>query len=100
MTAIVGVRDRETNKVGANMVWNTDKATLQGFVADHVAGRRDRLHRRCPRLQGNAFQPRSRHTLAFRVRERRRAYQQNRVPVVYDEACPQGNDPQVVTEAS
>ena len=34
--AIVGVKDRETNKVSAQVVRNTDKASLQGFIKDNV----------------------------------------------------------------
>ena len=36
-TAVVGARDRDTNKVTARVVKSTDKATLQGFVAEHAA---------------------------------------------------------------
>ena len=35
-TAVVGVKDRETGKVVAMPVANTDKDTLQGFVHDNV----------------------------------------------------------------
>ncbi len=34
MTAVVGAKCRESNKVEARVVRSTDKATLQGFVAD------------------------------------------------------------------
>ncbi len=37
-TAVVGIKDRETNQVRAAAVENTDKATLQGFVVRHVTG--------------------------------------------------------------
>ncbi len=36
-TAVVGARDRATNKVAAKVVTSTDKGTLQGFVKDHAA---------------------------------------------------------------
>lgn len=36
-TAVVGAKDRETNKVAAKVVASTDKETLQGFVKDHAA---------------------------------------------------------------
>ena len=36
-TAVVGVKDRETNKVSTEVVQCTDKATLQGVVTDHTA---------------------------------------------------------------
>lgn len=36
-TAVAGVRDRATNQVHAEVVPATDKATLQGFIRDHVA---------------------------------------------------------------
>ena len=36
MTAVVGAKDRATNQVSAKVVQDTDKATLQGFVADNA----------------------------------------------------------------
>ncbi len=36
-TAVVGAKDRATKRVRAKVVQNTDKATLQGFVADTAA---------------------------------------------------------------
>ena len=36
-TAVVGVKDRETNRVRAKVVERTDKATLQRFVRAHAA---------------------------------------------------------------
>ena len=36
-TIVAGAKDRETNRITARPVDNTDKATLQGFVADHAA---------------------------------------------------------------
>ena len=36
-TAVVGAKDRATNKVAAKVVRSTDKETLQGFVRDHAA---------------------------------------------------------------
>ena len=35
--AVVGAKDRKTNKVKAKVVENTDAKTLQKFVADHAA---------------------------------------------------------------
>jgi len=35
-TAIVGVKDRDSNRVAAKVVRSTDAATLQGFVAKHA----------------------------------------------------------------
>ena len=35
-TAVVGVKDRETNEVRAEVVRRTDGATLQGFVREHT----------------------------------------------------------------
>ena len=37
MTAVVGAKDRESNRVSALVVQSIDKATLQAFVADHAA---------------------------------------------------------------
>ena len=36
-TAIVGIKDRASNKVRARVIEHTDAATLQGFVAEHAA---------------------------------------------------------------
>ena len=36
-TAVVGAKDRASNKVSAKVVRSTNKATLQGFVADNAA---------------------------------------------------------------
>ena len=36
-TAVVGIKDRETNRVSATVVESTDSATLQGFVRGQVA---------------------------------------------------------------
>ena len=36
-TAVAGAKDRATNRITATVVVDTDKATLQGFVADHAA---------------------------------------------------------------
>ena len=35
---VVGAKDRETSRVSATVVGNTDAKTLQGFVGDHAAG--------------------------------------------------------------
>ncbi|MCY4593228.1 MAG: IS1595 family transposase [Bryobacterales bacterium] len=35
-TAVVGLKDRSSNKVSAKVVQSTDKATLQGFVTDRT----------------------------------------------------------------
>ena len=35
-TAVVGVKDRESNQVSASVVKGTDRETLQGFVKDHA----------------------------------------------------------------
>ena len=36
-TAVVGMKDRATNQVVAQVIERTDKATLQGFVDDHAS---------------------------------------------------------------
>ena len=37
MTAVVGIKDRESNQVSAKVVEHTDAETLQGFVKQHTA---------------------------------------------------------------
>ena len=44
-TAVIGMKDRETNKVTAMSVQSTDKSTLQGFVLGQVAPGTQNLHR-------------------------------------------------------
>ena len=36
-TAVVGIKDRESNQVVAKVVKTTDKESLQGFIGDHVS---------------------------------------------------------------
>ncbi len=36
-TILVGIKDRETNAISAGIIGNTDRATLQGFVAPQIA---------------------------------------------------------------
>lgn len=36
-TAVIGAKDRKTNRVTARVIEHTDAPTLQGFVADHAA---------------------------------------------------------------
>ena len=36
MVAVVGAKDRATNKVNARVIESTDKATLQDFVAENA----------------------------------------------------------------
>ena len=36
MTAVIGAKDRDTNQVAAMVLRSTDKATVQGFVAQHA----------------------------------------------------------------
>lgn len=43
-TAVVGMKDRETGKVTAAVVGDTNKATLQGFVADNTDPAADVYH--------------------------------------------------------
>ena len=38
-TVVVGAKDRKTNAITAAVIKNTDKATLQGFIAAHVRDR-------------------------------------------------------------
>ena len=38
-TAVIGAKNRETNRVSAEVIDNTDQLTLQGFVAEHAERR-------------------------------------------------------------
>ena len=54
-TAVAGARDRKTGKVSAKVVANTDKATLQGFVADNAAPEAEVYHDDAAAYQGLPF---------------------------------------------
>lgn len=55
-TAVMGMKDRATNRIAARVVVETDKARLQGFVKEH-GGRREGRHGRVAQL-GGASEPR------------------------------------------
>ena len=57
---VVGTKDRETNRVAARVVENTDGPTLKGFHRRARGPRRDGLHGRGERLSGDALRSRSR----------------------------------------
>ena len=46
-TAVVGIKDRDTNKVAAQVVEHTDAKTLHGFIAAPHRSRRQGVLRRC-----------------------------------------------------
>lgn len=49
-TAVLGMKDMETNEITASVVGDTTASTLQGFVADHADRRGKGLHGWCNRL--------------------------------------------------
>ena len=55
--AIVGVKDRATNRVVARSMQATDKPTLQGFVAEHAAPSAKVFTDDATRLRGAALRP-------------------------------------------
>ena len=58
-TAVVGAKDRASNRVAARPVSSTDKLTLQRFVSEHSACGATVLYGRTCFLRGNAVHPRS-----------------------------------------
>ena len=84
-TAVVGVKDRASNKVVARPVADTSAATLVPMVADCHTARSGCLHRRAPLLQAARvarLRPRRGCPQHPRVRPRRRTHQRYRVAVV------------------
>ena len=53
-TAVVGVKDRESGEVRAEVIANTDGEILKGFVREHVDAGRHALHGRGCGIQGHA----------------------------------------------
>ena len=58
--AVVGAKDRKTNKVKAKVVDSTDRQNPTEVCRRECRRWRDRLHGRRSRLQGHAFRPRER----------------------------------------
>ena len=56
-TAVVGMKDRKSNQVSAQVVEKTDARTLQGFVIRERRARCHGLHRRCHGLRQPSLPP-------------------------------------------
>ena len=69
-TAVVGAKDRATNRVSAAVVKNVDQPTLQGFVAAERRAWRKSVHRRPRRLRRPAESRNGPPLASSRVRQR------------------------------
>ena len=74
---VAGIKERETGRVSAAVVPNTESSTLQGFVTDRGERRGHDLHRRTRGLSRTP-EPRDRQAQRGPVRERPSAYQRHR----------------------
>ena len=72
-TAVVGAKDRATNRVSATVVKNVDQPTLQGFVVANVEDGAKVVYRR-PRRIRRAAEPRDGPPLREGVRQRHGAH--------------------------
>ena len=68
--AVVGAKDRASNRVAAKVVESTDKPTLQGFVAEHTAPGATVYTDEAPAYEGLPFEHESvKHSVAEYVRD-------------------------------
>ena len=98
-TAVVGMKDRDTNQVAARVVDSTDKATLQGFVHEHA-----QTGAKVYTDDTSAYRSLDNHETvkhsAGRVRQRHGPYQRRGELLEHVEARPQGYVPPALREAS
>jgi len=101
-TTVIGVKDRDSGEVRAEVIENTDGETLKGFVREHVESPgRHPLHGRGESLQGDArVRSRGGQSQRRRVRRRDGAHQRDRELLEHVEAGAQGHVPQDQPEAS
>ena len=68
-TAVIGAKDRKTNKVIARVIERTDTPTLQGFVTEHAEDDATIYSDEAKSLRRSSFQPRNcLHSLSEYVR--------------------------------
>ena len=97
--AIVGAKDRASNRVAAKVVASTDKPTLQGFVVEHTAPGATVYADEASAYEGTPFEHESvKHSVAEYVRDMA-AHQRRRILLVDAQARSQGYVPQDVSEA-
>ena len=100
-TAVIGVKDRESGEVRAEVIENTDGPTLQGLRPRACRAGRDPLYGRGEGVQGDArVRSRGGQSQRRRVRRRNGAHQRHRELLVDAEAGAQGHLPQDQPEAS
>ena len=97
--AIVGAKDRASNRVVAKVVTSTDKPTLQGFVVEHTAPGATVYSDEASGLRRNPLRARERQAQRRRVRSRHGAHQRRRILLEHAQARSQGHLPQDVSEA-
>ena len=93
-TAVVGAKDRATNRVAAEVVRSTDSETLQGFVKDHADADATVYTDDASRLRFAALQARDGQALRDRIRPGQGSHERSRILLVNAEASPQRDVPQ------
>ena len=87
-TAVVGMKDRDSNKVTAEVVTGTDAMTLQGFVTEHAAPDAKVYTDDHGGYQRLALRARNREAQRKRIRERNGSHRRYRVLLVDAETRP------------
>ena len=98
--AVVGAKDRASNRVAAKVVTSTDKPTLQGFVVEHAAPGATVYSDEASRLRRHPLRARERQAQRFRVRSRHGAYERHGGLLEHVEAGAYWHFPQDEPEAS
>ena len=98
-TAVVGAKDRETNRVDAAVVDRTDAETLQGFVADRAAPGATVMTDEALAYKGMPFDHEAVNHSVGGVRPWNGAHAGHRVLLEHAETRPQGHLPQDQPEA-
>ena len=99
-TAVVGAKDRATNRVSARVVEATDKPTLQGFVVEHTVPEA-KVYTDEAKVLTWAFRITRRSSTGWPSMCGRQAHTNGMESfLVHAQACPHGHVPQVVTQAS
>ena len=98
-TIVVGTKDRESNKVAARVVENTEKPTLQGFIGEKTAPGAKVFTDESKSYIGMDFEHESVNHLGWRIRARDGSHERDRVFLGHAEARLSGHVPSFQREA-
>ena len=98
-TAVIGIKDRESNRMSARVLERTDKGSLQSFVAKHTAPGATVYSDEAAAYEGTPVPARGRQALRCRVCSGDGAHQRHRVLLGHPQARPHGHLPQDQPEA-